>query len=337
MNPTEKLELQVEESQDGSAVVELPEGEAPVNEPEELAEGGEVQKKVASDEDDDESDDDAGISAHATDDEREAIRAARREERKLKKQIQREKARESNHLINALRKQNNELAERLAVIEKKTSGAEYARLEKTIEDQNVRVLYARQKMAEANSSGDGEAFVEAQEAWYEARRQLEALQNFKERAVKSQAQTPKQNATVVDPLLQRKAAGWMAKNGWYDVHGKTEDSRIAKMVDERLAEEGWDASTDEYWDELDNRLQKYLPHRYTQATDEKPSLRNRPRNVITSSGKESVSSAKGNQFVLSPDRVRALKEAGMWEDADKRAKAIRKYAEYDRSNNARSN
>jgi len=326
--------MDVKEEQDGSAVVSLPEDL--VDQPEEKQEDKAPQSADSNDDDEDDDDEDGVQSTSSnsdegqTDDEREAIRAARREERKLKKQIHREKARESSHLINALRKQNQEMAERLAVLEKRTSGAEHARLEKAIEDANVRLIYARNKISEATNAGDGEALAEAQDAWYEARKQIEELQMIRKKMSQTQS-APKQNAKAPDPMLQRYAADWMSRNRWYDAQGRDPDSRVALTIDNALAEEGWDATTAEYWEELDNRLQKYLPHRYTQSNDEKPSLRNRPKNVITSSGKESVSTTKANQFVLSPDRVRAIKEAGKWDNIEERNKMIRKYAEYDRT------
>jgi hypothetical protein len=98
-----------------------------------------------------------------------------------------------------------------------------------------------------------------------------------------------------------------------------------------MAEEGWNPTSADYWEELDNRLHKYLPHRYTSGTDEKPIRNSRPRNVVTSSGRESVSTTRGgNTFTLSPDQVRAMKDAGMWDDAEKRAKMIATYAQYAR-------
>ena len=84
----------------------------------------------------------------------------------------------------------------------------------------------------------------------------------------------------------------------------------------------------EYWEELDNRLAKYLPHRYSNVVENSvnPSTR-RPRTVVTSSGRESASSSGGkNTFTLTPDQVRAMKDAGMWDDPEKRAKMIRRYA-----------
>jgi hypothetical protein len=110
---------------------------------------------------------------------------------------------------------------------------------------------------------------------------------------------------------------------------------VALTIDQALAEEGWDPKSPDYWDELDNRLQRYLPHRYTDNAGEKPAQR-RPRNVVTGSGRENVTSSGSggrNQFTLSPEQVRAMKDAGMWDDPEKRAKMIRRYAQEARQNN----
>jgi hypothetical protein len=125
----------------------------------------------------------------------------------------------------------------------------------------------------------------------------------------------------------------MESNRWYDPNGRDPDSKVALTIDAALADEGWDPKTSEYWEELDNRLQKYLPHRYTDAVDEKPFQR-KPRNVVTSSGRESASSTSGgrNTFTLNPEQVRAMKDAGMWDDPERRAKMIRRYALEARNN-----
>ena len=117
-------------------------------------------------------------------------------------------------------------------------------------------------------------------------------------------------------------------------NGKDPDSRVALAIDQAMGEEGWNPRTAEYWEELDNRLQKYLPHRYTEVADEKPSRApSRPRNVVTGSSRENASSSGGrNTFTLSPEQVRAMKDAGMWDDPDRRAKMIRRYALEARNN-----
>ena len=313
MNPTEKMEMQVAEEQDGSAVAQLLEGEAPVEEVPELAEGGEVEKQ-----------EDDGLDE---DPDREAIRAARREERRLKKSIHREKAKESNHLINALTKQHQDLAERLAHLEKRTSGAELARVDKAIDDTAVQVEYAKMKMREAVSSQDGDAVVRAQELMYESQRKLESLKSIKDQAARQMSQPQKQAINVPDPMVQRNAAEWMERNPWYDPQGKDLDSEIAQRLDKKLTEEGYDPSSEDYWEELDSRVSKYLPHR-----SETPEPRQRRKSVVGSSGRESAPSGRANEFRVSPERVAAMKEAGMWDNPDLRAKAIKKYAAWDREN-----
>jgi len=164
MNQTQKMEMQIDEEQDGSAVVTLPEGE-------QSPQVDDFKEEKSEYRDDDDDGDEGYKDGGDVEDEREALRAARREERKLKKQIYREKVKESNHLIAALKKRNDELAERVALMEKKTSGAELARVDKAIEDAGVQVEYAKMKMQEAVANSDGVALTRAQEMWFEAKRQ----------------------------------------------------------------------------------------------------------------------------------------------------------------------
>jgi hypothetical protein len=88
----------------------------------------------------------------------------------------------------------DELTQRLSVTESKTHSADLARLDKTIEDSELRLQYARMKIAEATSAGDGEALAKAQEMWYDSRKQVEDLRRFRETAA-----TPKQQASIPDP------------------------------------------------------------------------------------------------------------------------------------------
>lgn len=325
MTPTEKLDLQVAEESDGSAVVQMPhaEGDEPSQSPviaqNDASDASDEAERPQNDEDRGSIDDDP---------EREAIRSARREERKLKKQLHREKARESNHLIAALRKQNQDLANRIASLETKTSGAELARLDKAIEDAQTRVEYAKLKLQDAVNSQNGEEVAKSQQLWYDNQRQLESLQSLKANATKHISQ-PKQNITVPNPVVQRMAATWMERNEWYDPQLKDPDSKVAQSIDQTLTEEGYDPSLPDYWEELDERLQKYLPHRYNSGYSSN-TRSSRPRSVVTSSGRESVSTPRQTEFRLDADRVRALKDAGMWDNAELRNKMIRKFAEFDR-------
>jgi hypothetical protein len=118
----------------------------------------------------------------------------------------------------------------------------------------------------------------------------------------------------------------MRDNDWYDPNGRDPDSKIALTLDQALSDEGWDPKTAEYWNELENRLQRYLPHRYNGENSGESYSKKRHKSVMTSSGRESSSSGGGrNTFTLSQEQVRAMKDAGMWDDPDKRAKMTRRY------------
>jgi hypothetical protein len=293
-------DLHVEEGQDGTATVELPEGILPKNDGENTPS------------------DDSGDVDHP--DDSEAVRAARRARRRSKKDLIRKTNEEKDVRLQAIQRENEDLRNRLSRVEQRTQGADMARLDKTIEDQQVRLEYNRMKLAEATSAGDGEAAVKAQDALYESRQQLDQLARLKK-----QAEQPAQ--ATIDPSIQRNASTWIERNSWYKPDLSDTDSKIAKQVDEVLSKEGWSPSDPDYWDELDNRLQKYLPHRYNGA-DKRESSQRTPRNTVGSSGREASAAYGGTNrtFTLSAEQVRAMKDAGMWDNPEKRAKMIKRYA-----------
>lgn len=313
----EEEKLVVAEQTDGSVTVEGV--EMPPEEGQEAAGGSETPKMA-----DGEQVPEDGGDDHP--DDTEAIRNARREKRKAKKLYQRQQQQEKDIRFQQLQRQNQELLARLSAVEQKTHGSELARIDKAIEDQQVRIQYAKMKIAEAAQASDGEAMANAQEMWFEARRAAEALENLKK-----QAATPKQQAIAPDRSVQRMAASWMERNSWYDPSGGDEDSDIALTIDKRMAKEGWDPRSPDYWEELDNRLQKKLPHRYNEESDEKEVVK-RPKSIVTGSGRESaVSSGGRGTFTLTPEQVRAMKDAGFWEDPVLRAKMIKRYANESRN------
>ena len=150
---------------------------------------------------------------------------------------------------------------------------------------------------------------------------------------------PQQQTNVPDPSVQRLAAQWMRKNDWYDPAAKDADSRVAKKIDELMVTQGWNPSDPDYWDELTSRLQKELPHRYNDSNDDDVREVRRPRNVVGSAGREASAAYGGvnrNQFVLSPERVKAMKDAGAWDNPERKARMIKQFVAYDRANGIRN-
>jgi len=292
--------LEVTEEQDGSASVELPDN----------IENPQIEARDAQDAD--------GDVDHP--DDSDAVREARRNRRRAKKDYIKRTNEEKDSRLTHLQRQNQELMERLAVVERKSYASDLARLDKAMEDEELRLNYATAKMREATDSANGAAFTQAQQMWYDSKRKIEAMEQFKHRAVSA----GDKEEGAANPQLVRQANKWMERNSWYDPKGGDEDSQIAKVIDNRLAEEGYDPSSSDYWEELDSRLQKRLPHLYNQRSSEP--TRSRPRSVVTGTGRETGRASGGNTFVLDPEQVRAMKDAGLWDDPEKRARMIKRYA-----------
>lgn len=321
-------DLAIMESQDGSATVDLPEnmlsgddfgGEQPS--PEAKKDGGEVNS-----DDDDHPDDD------------EELRAAKRNRRRAKKDLIRKTNQEKDLRLSQLQRENEEFKRRLSQLERNTRAEQVTRIDKSIEDAQVQLEYAKMKLAEATNNNDGQAMVEAQTLWQNAQEQVRHLNTLRQQA-DQELKRPEQSQTQIDPTVQRNAAQWMRRNNWYNPTASDPDSRIAKSIDEKMASEGWDPSEPDYWDELDSRLQKVLPHRYNESNDDDSRQVRRPRNVVGSSGREASAAYGGTnrtQFVLSPDRVKAMKEAGAWDNPERKARMIKNFIEFDRRNGVRN-
>ena len=317
-------DVPIKEREDGSVV-------AKVESPEELE--IEVELEQHDDRTDDErDDDDAAEEGSEDDDEREKIREARREERRLKKELSKQRQASDKHKISALEKRNEDLARRLAAVENTASSFQFAQIDKAVEDEATRVEYAKMKMLQAAQSGDTAGQMEYLEQLTDAKERLRQVQQYKKQQLET-AKAPKQNVpNKMAEEVQKKAGKWLKKNSWYDPQARDTDSRIAKVIDQELAADGWDPSDSEYWEELDNRLASRLPHRYTGKGGGNTSNKRSNAGPTASSRVANTTSAKNGTITLSKARVDAIRDAGAWDDVAKRNKMIRAYAEYDRNN-----
>lgn len=335
MAEKDEKDLPIREQEDGTVLVAVEEDKDPF----------EDQKKnekasndgADSDDKDDDGDDDSESNVAAddsskgddgeTDEDRERIREARREERKLKKELAKQREASSKHKISSLERRNEELARRLAAVESTAASFQFAQVDKAIDDETTRVEYAKMKLLQAAQSNDAAAQVEYLELLQESKNRLSQVQAYKKQQIEN-AKRPKQNVPdQVSEAVRENAESWMNKHKWYDPQGRDTDSRIAKVIDQELAADGWEPSDPEYWDELDSRLASRLPHRYAAKGASK-------RTNPAPSGRSSNPGAgpSGTTFTLSRERVQAIKDAGAWDDPSKRNQMIKAYASYDRQN-----
>lgn len=347
-NKTEEVVIEGKEHDDGTYEVEAPEMEDEVEvveaesndetetpteeaQTEDMDDAEEANEEVEESEPEVDSDTTEEVS-----EDREKIRAARREERRLKKELAKKREVTAKNKISSLEKQNADLAHRLASLESTSNSLQMSQLDKAVEDADARIEFAKVQMMEAAKNGDAEGQVEWMDAHADAKQKSAELKAYKTNYAKN-ASAPRQN--IPDPTAaqtQRLAQSWSAKNAWFDPAGGDTDSRIAKVIDNEMANEGWDPSDTDYWDELDNRLSERLPQHYHKASDLKKAAAAKSKAVSKPKGPTASSRAqqtKGKTITLSRDRVQAIKDAGAWEDPARRARMIKAYAQYDKSNN----
>ena len=330
--------LPIKEQDDGAVLVAVEQEADPFEDQKKVSDKPEEDSNSRGDTDSDDDDSEQDLDSDAdsrdsdgeTDEDREKIREARREERKLKKELAKQREVSAKHKISALERRNEELARRLAAVESATTSFQFAQVDKAIEDEATRVEYAKMKLLQASQANNAEEQVEFLEQLQESKNRLAQMQAYKKQQVAA-ANRPKQNVpNPVSAAVQENASAWLNKNKWFDPQARDTDSRIAKVVDQEMADEGWEPADPEYWDELDNRLTARLPHRYA-AKVGASSSRSRP-NPTASSRSANPSATPANAIRLSPERVRAIKDAGAWDDPAARNRMIKAYMSYDKQN-----
>lgn len=268
---------------------------------------------------------DEELAGASDDTEREEIRARRRDERRHRKEAQREREDTLRRELAARDTIINEMRGRLDAVERRNTGSEQAQLETAKKNVVGEYAYYKDQIRIATEAGNGTAVADATEKLIQSQRKFDQLTSY-EQAYKQKTSAPQ----PLDPRMVNNAQDWMGRNKWYDPAGKDADSRITLTVDQQMAEEGWDPTTKEYWQELETRVKKYLPHRANRGTVSTT----KPRSVVTGSGREGVSASNAGSYKLSAERVSALKDAGIWDDPKQRAEAVKRFREFDQQNKA---
>lgn len=264
--------------------------------------------------------------------EREALKAQRREERRARKDARDKLLQDSARLARENEMLRDTLAkgeQRFNSIEKRNIASDYAQIEAAISQRNDYIANAREIIKKGVAEQNGEAVAAATEAMSEARAEIQHLTRVKDNIVQA-ARAPAPS----DPQISIHARTWAQKHSWYDPTQKDDDSSVAWAIDQKLTREGWNPRTPQYWEELDRRLSAKLPHHYKKADDDdddegEEDERRSSGSKTSGSGRESGGGSRV-VYTLTPDRVRALKEAGVWEDTAERAKYVKRYIEYDK-------
>lgn len=269
---------------------------------------------------------DSEIEDAVDDTEREEIRARRRNERRSKNAKNRERVEALERNLNAVMEQNRALQQQVGTIQDANVGNQLAQVDNAIQQATNAAEHFKGIIARASAANDGAAVAEATEHMIASRERAKELNNFKLSATRA-INAPK----PLNPQLVSKSQAFLGKNTWYGGPSSSDpDSKVLTALDNSLTAEGWDPTSDAYWTELDNRAKKYLPHRAAAAP--RGETRERQSNPVPGGNRAPTTGDKGGTFTLSPDRVKAIKDAGAWDDITARNGMIKAYRSYDKEN-----
>lgn len=279
--------------------------------------------------DDDDYEEDARLADSQDDTDAEVISANRK--RRLKRREMRKRARENTEReLRALREQNNVLLARLTGVEKTQMSQTVAGVDQHLNAAVTRMQQAEAILAKAVTAGNGDDVAQALRIRDEARDQAQRLSSYKEQLAQDRPEQPQQSQpkTVgADPQVQHYAREWLAANDWLD---DEEDRRIVKVIDDGVANDGFDPRTLEYWKELTRRVAARFGD-----DDAGGGAQPKRKGPPTGAAREHASQSGRKEVHVTPERKRAMIEAGAWDDPERRRRYLKAYHEYDKSHAAR--
>jgi hypothetical protein len=263
-------------------------------------------------------DEDDGEDARLSDDneDREQIRIRRREEKAERAQRRKAAMERDKQELNYLRQIVSEQERRMRNLEHNTATQKFVALEQRIQEAAEEVKAAEYIISQAVNAGNGEDVAQAIRIRDEAIQSVKQLQSYKARA--QQPAQQQQRQPQAEPISMKLAKDWAESNDWFDPNGGDEKSKKMLEIDKGLINEGYNPESLEYWRELDKRAEQLTK-------------RGRGGPPI-GSGREYVSSTGRNEVYLSPERVDALKQLGVYGDKAAMAPYLKQYAKWDREN-----
>lgn len=307
--------------------------------------------------------DDRRLVQGESDDDAEERRQRNREARKKRKERHQRLWEENRQLrtqLEGFQKALGDANKRISTIEEGSVEGHGRRIDSMISGAERALEVEKAKLRKALDAQDADAVVAANEAiaqiTVDRRDLLRSKEAFEERRrlakedkgqdADSDADTNKDKAdprrVEFERTMLQNATIFARRNSWYDNEDTSDDAKMVRKLDAEVAQEGYNPATAEYWQELEERMKEALPHRYKKGNgkgaeedgDEDDDGGRKPngadRRAITAGSGNRGGNGGKNGYVLSKERVAAIKEAGKWDDPDERKKMIDAYKKYDR-------
>lgn len=204
------------------------------------------------------------------------------------------------------------------------SGLNRSEVEKSFNNTQAIFNQAQKDSIDAFAEGDGAKHVKALQTMSDAGDIMKELRKTYANLERVQPQTREAQQPRVDYLVVNKAKAWAQNNSWYDPNGSDDDSAIAKAISGKLANEGYDPKTNDFWDELSERLSKRGIGEQAQNDDDYEDDEEEviPPKRRTSSPPVNGGSKRGDikgkkTLILPTSYVNMLKASGIYDDPEK--------------------
>ena len=185
---------------------------------------------------------------------------------------------------------------------------------------NQRYAQTKQALAKAVEEGDTQAQLNFTEQLADMRAAMRIAEMLRHQPA-SQAVSPTVGRAqqVAQQPAPKKAMDWWEKNRWFNAAGFERETAAARAIDVQLDLEGHNKESDEYYELLNNRLQKVFPELKSGSEEpSKPRAKSRQPVSPTAGGSPSY---KGNRVRMTQDQLRMARELGINDD-----KGLKQYA-----------
>ena len=204
--------------------------------------------------------------------------------------------------------QAREIQEQNAQLQKRLERLEQGSQQSAEDNFNQRYQQTKQALHKAVEEGDTDAQVNFQEQMADMRAAMRIAEMQKQqRQQRSVSPTVGRAQQAAQNPAPPKAMNWWQQNNWFNAAGFERETAAARAIDVQLDLEGFDKNSDEYYDHLNNRLQKVFPELSSGSSPSKPRTKSRPPVAPTTGG----SSYKGNRVRMSQDHLRMARELGI--------------------------
>jgi hypothetical protein len=239
---------------------------------------------------------------------------------KVQKRIQKLVAqrREAEVQSRQIQEQNAQLAARLERLEKGSQQSSENAF-------NQRYAQTKEALKKAIEEGDTDAQLDFSEqiADYRAAMRVSEMQRNQRAQQETASPTVGRAQQAAQNPAPQKAMQWWEKNNWFNGQGYERETAAARAIDVQLDIEGFDKDSDDYYDQLNNRLHNVFPELVSKTSPSKPRIKSRSPVAPSTGGSPNY---KGNRVRLTKQQLSAAREVGITtEDGLKRyASEIRK-------------